>query len=42
MTSAHDRAMAIVRPKYTRVGQYPMLAVMVAFTATGIALVSGS
>lgn len=41
VTSAHDRAIGVVRPKHRRVGQYPMLAVMVAYTATGIALVSG-
>lgn len=41
VTSAHDRAIGIVRRQYVRVGQYPMLAVMVAVTATGIALVSG-
>lgn len=41
VTCAHDRAIGVVRPKYLRVGQYPMLAVMVAYTATGIALVSG-
>ncbi|MGH3470165.1 MAG: hypothetical protein ACRDQF_20800, partial [Thermocrispum sp.] len=41
VTSAHDRAIGIVRGKYVRVGQYPMLAAMVVFTATGIALVSG-
>lgn len=41
VTSAHDRAVGIVRGLYVRVGQYPMLAVMVACTATGIALVSG-
>ncbi|WP_231104887.1 hypothetical protein [Haloechinothrix halophila] len=41
VTSAHDRAIGVLRPKYVKVGQYPMLAVMVAYTATGIALVAG-
>ncbi|MGH3520453.1 MAG: hypothetical protein ACRDQ7_24345 [Haloechinothrix sp.] len=42
VTSAHDKAIGIVRRKYVKVGQYPMLAVMVAYTATGIALVAGA
>ncbi|MGH3949022.1 MAG: hypothetical protein ACRDSE_07850 [Pseudonocardiaceae bacterium] len=41
VTSAHDRAIGIVRAKYVKVGQYPMLALMVAYTSTGIALVAG-
>ncbi|MPY78575.1 MAG: hypothetical protein GEV04_08780 [Actinophytocola sp.] len=41
VTSAHDRAIGVLRTNYVKVGQYPMLAVMVAYTATGIALVAG-
>lgn len=42
VTSAHDRAVGLLRPRYVKVGQYPMLALMVGFTATGIALVAGA
>jgi len=41
VTSAHDRSLRDLRPGYERVGQYPMLALMVGYTAVGIALVSG-
>ncbi|EWC59138.1 hypothetical protein UO65_5565 [Actinokineospora spheciospongiae] len=41
VTSAHDRSLRDLRPGYERVGQYPMLALMVGCTAVGIALVSG-
>ncbi|HEY3002565.1 MAG TPA: hypothetical protein VGJ44_09450 [Kribbellaceae bacterium] len=42
VVSAHDRATAVFRRKQLRHAQYPLLAAMVAFTAGGIALVSGS
>lgn len=42
VTSAHDRAIGMLRPKYVKVGQYPMLALMVGYTAVGIALVAGA
>lgn len=41
VTAAHDRAIGILRRDHVKVGQYPMLAVMVAYTAAGIALVAG-
>lgn len=37
--SAHDRAMGTFTPRLRRVGQYPLLTTMVAFTMGGIALV---
>lgn len=40
--SAHDRAVSILRTGYVKVGQYPMLALMVAYTVVGIELVSGA
>ncbi|OXM63939.1 MULTISPECIES: hypothetical protein [Amycolatopsis] len=42
VTAAHDRALGVLRGGYAKVGQYPMLAVMVLYTAVGIALVSGA
>lgn len=39
--AAHDRAVGILRPGYLKIGQYPMLALMVTYTAVGIELVSG-
>ena len=42
VTSAHDRSVGVLRANYVKVGQYPMLALMIAYTALGIALVSGS
>ncbi|MCG8915101.1 hypothetical protein L6E12_04765 [Actinokineospora sp. PR83] len=41
VTSAHDQSLRDLRPGYERVGQYPVLALMVGYTAVGIALVSG-
>lgn len=40
--SAHDRALGVLRKGYRTVGQYPLLALMVGYTAVGIALVSGA
>jgi hypothetical protein len=42
VTSAHDRSVGVLRANYVKVGQYPMLALMIGYTAAGIALVSGS
>jgi hypothetical protein len=42
VTSAHDKAIGILRRNYVKVGQYPMLAVMVGYTTVGIALVAGA
>ncbi|SFB51408.1 hypothetical protein SAMN05216266_11589 [Amycolatopsis marina] len=42
VTSAHDRAISVLRKDHVTVGQFPMLAVMVGYTAAGIALVSGA
>jgi hypothetical protein len=42
VTSAHDRAISVLRRDHVMVGQFPMLAVMVGYTAAGIALVSGA
>lgn len=42
VTSAHDRAISVLRRGHLTVGQFPMLAVMVGYTAAGIALVSGA
>ena len=39
--SAHDQAIGVLRPGYAKVGQYPMLALMVGYTVVGIYLVSG-
>ncbi|WP_156754904.1 hypothetical protein [Actinokineospora pegani] len=41
VTSAHDQSLRDLRKGYERVGQYPVLALMVGYTAVGIALVSG-
>ncbi|WP_424188223.1 hypothetical protein ACOBQX_09460 [Actinokineospora sp. G85] len=41
VTSAHDQSLRDLRAGYGRVGQYPVLALMVGYTAVGIALVSG-
>ncbi|MBE1494516.1 hypothetical protein H4696_001616 [Amycolatopsis lexingtonensis] len=40
--SAHDRALGLLRAGYRTVGQYPLLALMVGYTAVGIYLVSGA
>ncbi|WP_370963052.1 hypothetical protein [Amycolatopsis sp. cg9] len=40
--SAHDRALGLLRAGYRTVGQYPLLALMVGYTAAGIFLVSGA
>lgn len=40
VASAHDRAITVLRRDYVKVGQFPTLALMVAYTAIGIALVS--
>ncbi|UOX91875.1 hypothetical protein MUY14_15035 [Amycolatopsis sp. FBCC-B4732] len=40
--SAHDRALGVLRGGYRTVGQYPLLALMVGYTAVGIYLVSGA
>lgn len=42
VTAAHDRAVVLLPERLARRGQYPMLAVMVLYTITGIALISGS
>ncbi|SFQ18052.1 hypothetical protein SAMN05421810_10565 [Amycolatopsis arida] len=42
VAAAHDRALQVLRPAYVKVGQFPMLAVMVGYTTVGIALVSGA
>ncbi|WP_340682042.1 hypothetical protein LCL61_25405 [Amycolatopsis coloradensis] len=42
VTSAHDRSVGVLRSNYVKVGQYPMLALMIGYTVLGIALVSGS
>lgn len=42
VTAAHDRAVAVLPNWHTRSGQYPMLAVMVAYTTAGIALIAGA
>ncbi|WP_116045217.1 hypothetical protein [Amycolatopsis palatopharyngis] len=42
VTSAHDRAISVLRRDHVTVGQFPMLAVMVGYTAAGIALVAGA
>ncbi|MBP2182562.1 hypothetical protein [Amycolatopsis magusensis] len=41
VVSAHDRALVVVRAHYVKAGQYPVLALMVGYTAIGIYLVSG-
>ncbi|MEV0055857.1 hypothetical protein AB0H34_35835 [Saccharopolyspora shandongensis] len=40
VVSEHDRASRVVRAGELRVGQYPMLTLMVVYTGTGIVLVS--
>ncbi len=40
--SAHDRAVAVLRPGYVKVGQFPMLALMVVYTMVGIQLVASA
>ncbi|PZG35436.1 hypothetical protein C1I98_27390 [Spongiactinospora gelatinilytica] len=40
VVSAHDRALAVVRPGDLRTGQYPMLTLMVVYTGIGITLMS--
>ncbi|MEV0698734.1 hypothetical protein AB0I53_12560 [Saccharopolyspora sp. NPDC050389] len=40
VVSAHDRALRVVRAGELRVGQYPMLTLMVVYTGIGIVLVS--
>ena len=42
VVSAHDRAVETLRPGYVKVGQFPMLALMVVYTMVGIQLVSSS
>jgi hypothetical protein len=42
VVAAHDRAVAIFRPKEQRSGQYPLLAIMIAYTVGGITLVVGT
>jgi hypothetical protein len=39
--AAHDRAVGVLRTGYLKVGQYAMLALMVAYTMVGIELVAG-
>jgi hypothetical protein len=41
VVAAHDRAVGVLRTGYVKVGQYAMLALMVAYTMVGIELVSG-
>ncbi|MFI6025291.1 hypothetical protein [Amycolatopsis magusensis] len=41
VVSAHDRALVVLRAHYVKAGQYPVLALMVGYTAIGIYLVSG-
>lgn len=40
--SAHDRAVGILDGRHVRSGQYAMVAVMVGYTAAGIALLAGA
>ncbi|HWD06338.1 MAG TPA: hypothetical protein VG674_28245 [Amycolatopsis sp.] len=42
VTAAHDRSVGMLPRRSARRGQYPMLVVMVCYTITGIALISGS
>ncbi|QFU91269.1 hypothetical protein [Amycolatopsis sp. YIM 10] len=42
VVSAHDRALVVLRAHYVKAGQYPVLALMVGYTAIGIYLVSGA
>lgn len=42
VVAAHDRAVRILRPAAAVRGQYPLMAVMVAYTAGGIALLAGA
>lgn len=41
VVATHDRAVGVLRTGYVKVGQYAMLALMVAYTMVGIELVSG-
>jgi len=40
--AAHDRAIALFKGKAAVRGQYPLLAVMVAYTLGGVALLLGT
>lgn len=42
VTAAHDRAVGLLKPCHARRGQYPMLAVMIFYTVSGIALLAGA
>lgn len=42
VVAAHDRSVRLLRPAAAVRGQYPLMAVMVAYTAGGIALLAGS
>ena len=42
VVAAHDRAVGLLPSRHARGGQYPMLMLMVLYTITGIALVSGA
>lgn len=42
VVAAHDRAIGLLKSAAAVRGQYPLMAVMVAYTATGIALLAGS
>ena len=42
VVTAHDRAVGLLSRRDTRRGQYPLLAVMVAYTSAGIALLVGT
>ncbi|RZQ62547.1 hypothetical protein EWH70_19590 [Amycolatopsis suaedae] len=42
VVSAHDRALGVLRRDHVKAGQYPVLALMVGYTAVGIYLVSGA
>jgi hypothetical protein len=42
VVAAHDRAVATIARQHQRAGQYPLMAVMVAYTMGGIALLVGS
>jgi hypothetical protein len=42
VVAAHDRAVGLLDSRHRRRGQYPLLAVMVAYTSAGIALLVGT
>ena len=42
VVASHDRAAGLLPARHLRAGQYPMLVLMVLYTMTGIALVSGA